>query len=245
VIPLPPSITADRDIAAEESLVERARQWLSADDRKEGIHASDLLKPRQAYFKHVDPRPWSAREVGLFLVGKVLHAFILSDGDATGVDVRATDEGSTYSEELGLWYSPDHVGDDIPVELKTSRAQYPPKSIGDMETYLQQLLIYMAAKKKTEGRLVVFYISARDEARKTSPKFEVYDVRITQEELEATTYEVRRLRNELSDALVAKKFDRLPLCPAWLCHPEQCPYWNQCKPPGRYDNRAYLEGKRK
>lgn len=245
MIPLPPTITVTRDETAEGALVERARQWLSGDDRKPGVHASDLLKPRQAYFKTIDPKPWNAREVGLFLVGKLLHAFILSDRDDGKVDMRATDEGSRYSEELGLWYSPDHLGADIPVELKTSRAMYPSKTVGDMETYLQQLLIYMAAEKKTEGRLVVFYISAKDEMKKTSPKFEVYDVRISQEELEATIYEVKRIRNELVDSLMSKNFDRLPLCPAWLCHPEQCAYWKQCKPPGRFENHQYLEGKRK
>lgn len=245
MIPLPQSLTVNRDEASEKALYERARTWLAANDRQPGVHASDLLMPLKAYWKTLDPQPWSERETGLFLVGKVLHAFILSTSEASQVDIRATDEGSTYSEELGLWYSPDKIGANIPVEFKTSRGMYPAKYVQDMETYLIQLLVYMAARRVVEGCLVVYYISAKDESGKTYPQFRVFRVSISPEELEQVVYHVKKLRGDLVDAITRKDPRNLPLCPAWACHPEQCPWWEKCKPPGRYENFNYLKGKRK
>lgn len=246
MITLPPTISVDRDEAAEAELLDRARAWLEKEggDRN-GIHTSDLLMPRKGYWRRIDPKPISDREVGLFLVGKVLHAFILSELSEGHVDIRNTDEGSQYSEELGLWFSPDKLGGKIPVEFKTNRGMYPAKSIADLQTYLQQLLVYMAAQDVTEGRLVVCYTNAKDESRKTSPQFRVYVVTISPEELEAVKYETRQLRDELADALARRNHERLPLCPAWACHPEQCAWWARCKPAGRYENYEYLESKRK
>lgn len=246
MIPLPPTIAVDRDEAAEKELLDRARAWLETDSAgREGIHTSDLLMPRKGYWRKIDPQPLSAREIGLFLVGKVLHAFVLSDNEQGSVDIRNTDEGSRYSEELGLWYSPDKLGGGVPVEFKTNRGMYPAKDIGDLETYLQQLLVYMAAQNVTEGRLVVFYTNAKDESRKTSPQFRVYVVNVTPDELEGVKYHTRKLRDDLVDALTRKNHERLPLCPAWACHPEQCAWWSKCKPAGRYENHEYLQGKRK
>lgn len=246
MIELPPNIQVNRDADAERGLLDRARTWLEADGGREGkLHASDLLMPRKGYWRVVDPQPLSDREIGLFLVGKVLHAFILSENGKGMVDLRVTDEGSTYSEELGIWYSPDKLGSGVPVEVKTSRAMYPAKSVEDLEVYLRQLLIYMAAEKSIHGRIVVMYTNAKDESGKTSPQFRVYTVEISREELEAVTLQIRKERDELVDAWRNQNCERLPLCPAWLCHPEQCEWWAKCKPPGRYENFEYLKGKRR
>lgn len=242
-----PSLKVYRDESAERELWDRARAWLARGDseRKDGIHASDLLMPRRGYWRRRDPKAPTEREIGLYLVGKVLHAFILSELTGGLVDLTLTDEGSLFSQELGIWYSPDKLGQGVPVEIKTSRGMYPAKSVEDLETYIAQVLVYMAARGVTEGRIVVMYTNAKDEARKTSPQFRVYQVHILPEELAALKLDIRRQRDDLVAALAAGDHTKLPVCPAWACHPEQCAWWHQCQPPGRYENREYLESKRK
>ena len=241
---LPPSLDLTRDEEAEKALVDLAREWLDKGVRAEGVHASDLLMPLLAYWRRVDPQPVQDRETGLFLVGKILHAFVLGSQNGV-VDLAVTDEGSVYDEELGLWYSPDKVTNGVPSEFKTNRGYNEPEKIGDLDTYLKQLLVYMATKKSTVGKLWVLYVNLRDEARKTHPQFRVYNVTITEEELKALRLEIKRERDALADALAAKDPSRLPLCPAWACHPSQCPHWRLCKPSGRYENPSYLQERRR
>lgn len=248
MIELPPGIEVNRDQDAEAGLLAAAKTWLARDSgARVGIHASDLLNPRQGYWKQLDPQPISDREVGLFLVGKVLHAFVLAqdEGKASSVNLLVTDEGSTYNEELGIYYSPDKKYGDKVVEFKTSRGQREPTSVRDIEVYLQQLVIYMAAENLTQGEVWVLYVNAKDASGKTTPTFRVFKVALTGDELVALKLQIRQLRNDLADAIQARAHDSLPLCAAWLCHPEQCAWWSKCKPVGRYENYEYLKGKRK
>lgn len=235
---LPPSIDVARDPDAEKVLYDQARDWLTKEQRAEGIHASDVLFPRKGYFRHIDPQPLDTRQVGLFLVGKVLHAFILQHDDL------AADEGSTYSEALGLWYSPDKRKP-FPTEIKTSRSWYEPKTLADLETYLHQDLIYMAAEDSTDGMLWVLYVNARDEAGRTSPAFRAYRIKITPDELEAVKLNVRKLRDAIVDAVAKKDHRELPLCAEWACGPKECPWFNKCAPEGRFANPKWLNRKGK
>lgn len=254
MINLPPTLKVDRDEEAEKGLLEKARGWVTGEDRVEGIHASDLLMPRKGYWRALDPQPISDREVGLFLVGKVLHAFVLSTSGASGetknknksVNLFVTDEGAKYDEELALYYSPDRLQPDGTVaEFKTSRSKYPANRIGDLDIYLQQLLIYMAAEKVKKGEVWVLYTNAKDASDKTSPQFRVYRVEIGEDELTALRLEVRKLRDDLAGAQARKDHRALPLCPAWACSPIQCAWWSRCKPEGRHENPSYLKEKRR
>ena len=247
MIELPPGIIVERDEDAEDGLLDRARKWLAREaGSRVGIHASDLLDTRIGYFKAIDPQPISDREIGLFLVGKVLHAFVLAqdEGKASAVNLLVTDEGSTYNEELGIYYSPDKKYDDKVVEFKTSRGQREPASLRDIAVYLEQLVIYMAAENLNKGEVWVLYVNAKDASGKTSPAFRVFRVALTDEELAACRLQVRRVRDDLADAIARKDHTKLPLCAAWKCHPEQCPWWVKCKPAGRYENFEYLKNKR-
>lgn len=232
---LPPSLKVNRDEEAEGVLYAQARDWLEKDVRPDGFHASDLLFPRMGYWRIVDPQPLTPRQVGLYLVGKVLHAFILGHADLTA------DEGSTYHEGLGLYYSPDKRLP-VPTEIKTSRSFYEPKTLGDLDTYLLQVLIYMAAEDSTNGKLWVLYINARDpETRNTTPTFRVYDVHVKQEELDAFKLAARKLRDTLADAVQERNHRAVPLCPEWGCGPTRCPWWAKCQPEGRYENWEWIK----
>jgi hypothetical protein len=233
MIRIPASLSVVRSPKTERVLMERARAWLMKEERSAGIHASDLLDPRQAYWRHVDPQPLSDRLVPVFMIGKVLHAFVLSavEGAALSWD---TDQGSRRSDALGIEYSPDHLIGGIPREVKTSRSFYEPKGTDDLDIYIEQLLIYMAAEGSTKGQLWVLFLNLKDQAGKTAPQFRSYSVTVSKEDLASLVTELRNARDDLERAIDYKRPDDLPLCRPWKCGKENCEWWNKCKPQGRY-----------
>lgn len=242
MIELPPSLVVEPDKEAEAKLYGTAKKWLEEQTRREGIHASDLLTPMRAYWKHKLPvaEGLDEREVGLFLVGKVLHAFVEHEGVGQP-DLAKTDEGGKYDEELGLWYSPDKLIGGKVIEVKTSRAFQEPKGIDDLDHYLQQVLIYLACEKVTEGEIWVLYVNLRDGVGRTSPAFRVYKVSIDPNHLPGLRRRVADAVQKLKYGLANSEPSGLPLCPEWLCKPQYCPYFNEsCRPVGRYGNAEYI-----
>jgi len=235
MIELPESLKLQRDLRDEHKLLKAAKDWLTKEERTAGIHASDLLDLRQAFYLHVDPRGLSERETTLFLVGKVLHSFVLGTADGKEPDISRTDEGSVYSERLGLWYSLDWDKGDI-AEFKTNRMFKEPRTIGDVDSYLEQTLIYMAAKQVTKAKLWVLLLNLRNEStRRTTPVFRCYAITITPEDLQQVTESVRRQRDTLAGAIDRRDPSALPVCRSWKCGEGNCPYWgNPCRPEGRY-----------
>ncbi|MGH9910302.1 MAG: hypothetical protein ACRD32_06640 [Nitrososphaerales archaeon] len=235
----------DRNKKAEENLINKSRLWLEKDSKdRTGIHASDLLDPRKAYYDKVNPQPLSNRMVGLFFVGKVLHAFFLSalTGE-TGVNWKS-DGGSTIDKELGFSYSPDWCKDGIPGELKTSRSKYE-QSKSDLGGYLEQLLIYMVGKKSEEGRLVVLLLSLpapRGEGWGTYPQYRAYNVHISKADLAKYKSQLIATRKLLVQALKTNKrsdIAKLPLCRTYKCGRSQCPHYDVCKPETRYGTHKF------
>jgi hypothetical protein len=241
MITIPASISLARNHRAERELIDKARVWIEAGDRAPGWHASDMLNPRLAFFKHVDPKPLPDRLVTIFLVGRVLHGFVLSS--MAGIDsFRETDAGSSFSKELGIHYSPDWDKSKI-AELKTSRAFRDPDTVGDLDIYVEQLLIYMAAKDTLSAELWVLYLNLRDKNKRTAPVFRAFTVTVDPADLEKLKANVKDIVGRLDTAVA--EYDRigdagkaclsLPLCREWICGPDQCAYWETCKPAGRYE----------
>src|SRR2546428_4608440 len=237
MIEFPASLSVKRSMADEEKLQAAARAWIEKEERVEGIHASDLLDPRQALFRLLDPQTNSDREIALFLVGKLLHAFVLGSMEGV-VDVTKTDEGSRFSEELGVHYSLDWDKGDI-AEFKTTRVFREPKTNEDLRTYLEQMLVYMAAKNKPVAKLWVLYINLRDAStRQTTPAFRAYTVRITKEELDTLRGQLKDVADSIRRASTsgeAEPWRALPLCREWKCSRLRCPWYDKCKPEGRYE----------
>lgn len=235
MIPLPDSLKVQRNKSSERMLLDKARDYVTKDERTPGIHASDLLDTRQAFWKHVDPQPLTDRLTVTFLVGRVLHAFVLGavDGPAS-VDLNSTDDGSSISDLLSISYSPDKVLDGIVRELKTSRSFYEPKEVKDLDTYIEQLLVYMAATQTTTSQLWVLYLNLRNEEGKTAPDFRSFDVSISQEDLASVTQYLKESREQLEGAIEANDWRRLPLCRDFKCGRGNCEYYDRCKPEGRF-----------
>lgn len=233
MINLPASLKVSRNKSDETRLLAATRKWLEKENRAEGLHASDLLDPRLAFWRIVDPKPLEDRLVPIFLAGKVLHSFVL--GGLNGkVDLNATDEGTAYSEALGVHYSIDWDKSEI-AEFKTTRSFIDPKSADDISIYLEQLLIYMCAKQRTTARLWVFMLNLRDPStRKTSPAFRCYTVSVSEEELRTATNALRQSRDAIESALNSGDHRALPLCRDFKCGAGNCQWWDKCKPEGRY-----------
>lgn len=250
-IMVPENITVKWDREAEAELAKTAREWIEHGERAEGLHASDLLDPRQAYWKMKDPQALPDRLITTFLVGKVLHAFVLQEGKDR--DISNQDEGSQWSEELQIWYSPDKFrmrkardGSDVKVvaELKTSRGKEP-QCVEDIQMYLEQLMIYMAAEKIRFFELYVLYLNARDDEGRTFPKFRCVKGSVTSQGLEAVTKDIKTQVQVLQAAIKTGNHRALPLCREWKCSPDMCDWWKKCKPEGRYDSPTYLKPKRR
>lgn len=232
-IQIPESLSLKRNKASEARLNSAARKWLEKEERTDGIHASDLLDIRQAFWKHKQPGPITDRQVPIFLIGKILHAFVLGSmgGD---VDIRTTDEGSVYSEELGIWYSVDWDRSGDMAEFKSARFFNEPQTTSDLESYIEQLLVYMVAKKRTSAQLWLLLLNLRDENRKTSPAFRAYTITISEDDLVQLTASVQAQRVLLVNALKSGDSSALPLCRAFKCGGDNCEYYDQCRPEGRF-----------
>ena len=230
-----PTLKVNRDRKSEDRVMELMRAWIDREARTPGVHASDLMDPLFAYMQRVHGRKLTDREVSIFLVGQVLHAFIISAVEKKqGVDF-ASDSGTRFSKELGISYSMDMFNGEVPREIKTSRSFYPPLDQSDIDTYLEQLLIYMAAEDKLAGQIVVLYLNMKDKKGRTSPVLCVFTVRVKQTDLDRYKKQIVTTRKALEHAIETKNPKALPLCREWKCGENYCPYFTkQCKPAGRF-----------
>ena len=242
MLPLPKNLKIDRDHDEEKDLLAKARAYLEASNRT-GIHASDLIDPRIAYFRKITKAPIPDRLINMFMVGQIAHAIIEVIKGATG-DYTKPDSGTKLwsdalnNPELELHYSPDFFNfKGEPDEIKTTRSFYLPKApyLPDDDTYhmyFEQLLTYMAVEDKTTGRLSMLYLNSKDETGKTAPQFFVWKIETTHEALAAYRKIISREMKRLQKALDTKDHTVLPLCRAWKCR--DCEFWGSCKPDGRF-----------
>lgn len=234
MITLPSSIKIDRVEKGEKWLLDKSRAWVEkagGDRSKETLlHASDCLDPRLAYFQRKYPQPIADRLIPIFLIGRVLHAFVINAVEGTVLNWEA-DGGSIVSKELGITYSPDMLINGVPREIKTSRAFYEPRDIKDLSMYCEQLLIYMAGQNTTKGDLWVLFMNAKSDGQ-TSPAFRVYRVTITPEDLKKVQAQIKGITKKFHAVQKSGKFRELPLCRLFKC--KGCEYYEKCKPEGRY-----------
>ena len=236
---IPESVRMTRDKRREAAWLKKARATITAGDkdRKAGLHASDLLDPRVAYWSRKKKREPDERTIFFFLIGRVLHEIEVKF--RTGKE-EASDEGSHFDKELGIWYSPDLVlKGNVPGEYKTSRSPYEPISesacLNKYESYLEQLLIYMAAMQSTTGELQVLYISRKQKGgTATAPAQRIYKIRVSPEDLKKYRAQIIETRVSIEQALETDDYRKLPLCRFFKCSELACAWWEDCQPEGRY-----------
>ena len=238
MLALPQDLTLVRDEYHEVRITDLARKVIEQGDthRTAGIHVSDLLDPLRAWWRTKFPEKPDDRTIWLWLVGRVLHQFLISLEHPT-FNALTTDSGT--KEALGIFYSPDHESfhEGRPAEIKTSRAVKEPETPDEMREsyhqYLEQLGCYMVLENILVGYLVVLFLNLRTGYR-TTPSIRVYKVSLTEEGFYTLESSIAETRDALSLALESDDPRALPLCREWLCGETMCPWWGRCQPPGRY-----------
>lgn len=231
---IPKSLKVTRSKKAERKLTEVTKKWIDR-ERSPGVHASDLLNPLLSYYRKTEPKKITGREARIFMTGHVFHAFILSAVEGTKEINWESDGGQLYSKDLDIEYAPDKVLNGKVREVKTSRSFYAPRDTEDLEGYIRQCLIYMAATGTVDSQLWVFYINLRDSKKRTNPEYRCYNLRIEKKELKVLQKDIKVEVKRLQKAVDEKDPSGLPLCVDWLCGKNRCVYWGKpCKPKGRY-----------
>lgn len=198
------------DTSIKQFIFEEIQRNLGKEVR-EGIHLSDLLSPRKAYWQKTVPMLPETKEIIYWLSGRGHESAFLR--------ISNFEHGEARQWE-GIWYTPDILFN-FPVEIKTTRRGYLPKEGDEAEKYahyLKQVKGYCAITEKKQAWLIVWYLSLFDaEGNKTTPDFFTYRVEFTDEELEEERKRMLWQRDLLLKALETHEFNLLEPCEEWMC----------------------------
>ncbi len=198
-----------KDVQLLDKIISKIKEnW--GDGSRSGIHASDLLSPRKAYFQKVSPLPPTMKEIMYFLSGLAIEtglSELLGVGHAPSKDFN------------GILYTPDFYIDGI-TELKSRRAYLPEE--GKEESvyghYISQIVKYVAYEGQDKGNLIVMALNEKvDDGKKTEPQLVAYRLEFEQDELDEARESSIRMRDLLLEAIDTKDHTILPQCPAWMC----------------------------
>lgn len=200
----------ERDYSIEQFLLEEIQNKLG-DGVRDGIHQSDLLSPKKAYWQRVKPLRATKEEIIYWLSGHAHESLFLHVSDLQHGKAKKWED---------IWYTPD-VFYNFPVELKTTRRGFVVKEGKEAEQYahyLKQLRYYCASENIAQGWLIVWYLVMLDENRRqTTPDYFAYRVEFEQVELDKTREEMLFLRNGLIKSIFDKDASGLPDCEDWMC----------------------------
>jgi hypothetical protein len=176
---------------------------------REGIHLSDLLTPKQAYWKKVMPLPVTDKEIQYFVIGR-------GHEDATH---RITGYEHLPSRQWqGIWYSMDFF-DGHPIEHKTRRGYLAKEGeeAKRYDSYLNQVKGYCACEDATTAELWIWSLLEKVDEYRSEPVLACYDVHFTQQELQEERERLLQTRNDLAYAISTHNPLPLPDCPEWMC----------------------------
>ena len=200
-----------RDNSIEECIhKETCNNWGKGE--REGIHLSDLLSPRKAYFQKVDPKHPTFHEICYWMSGNAVEDKFLG---AIGY------EHGEQREWNGILYTPDMFLNFV-AELKSRRGGLA-KEGGEADTYdyyLLQLKGYCALAGSAQGWLLVLSLVEKQADFTTKPELAAYRVEFTEAELAETAVELLHRRDALVRAITLRGADAyltLPECPSWMC----------------------------
>jgi len=202
-----------RDASIEQWIhTETCNNWGKGE--REGIHLSDLLAPRKAFFQRVDPKHPTFEEICYWMSGNAVEdKFLRSIGYEHG----------EQREWNGILYTPDMFLGFI-AELKSRRgglAKEGGEAADTYDYYLKQLQGYCAIVDSTQGWLLVLSLVEKQADFTTKPELAAYRVEFTKEELYDTAAELLHLRDKLISAIEYKDYVNvyltLPECPSWMC----------------------------
>lgn len=235
----------ERDKLREDEIYSQLAAYFKKRERtyKPGTyHVSDLLSPRQTYFKILDPLPPSRAEIGYFVAG-MGHHYIVEGALAMGKE-DSKSETTLMLEEGGIIIlgTPDHCTE-YPDEVKTSRVAEIPGL--PEKKYQEQLLSYCVMKGVRVGYIIVLYLAPARNFWKPhglkTPTLIAWKLEFSQEELDAWKAYMVEMSLTLDKAVAEKNPSLLPLCDPWMCKRKNgerfkaaCSWYEQCKPEGRW-----------
>jgi len=194
-------------------------------DAREGIHLSDLLAPRRAYWQKIKPMKPTLKEISYWTSGSAIEDKFLR---AIGY------EHGEMKEWEGIKYTPDTFFN-FPAEIKSRRRALAKEGEEAQmyDHYLKQLIGYCAVENKQKGWLIVLSLAEKQDNNKTMPEWRYYDVMFMENELKEERGRLIQTKEMLGEALRIKQFDSLPLCASWICGKtlkimEQKPYCKTC-----------------
>jgi len=196
-------------------------------DVNDHIHLSDLLNPRQSYFKRVMPMPPTAKDVQLWMYGR---------GFEVEVARRSSLRSGLSTVTNGISWRPDFTEwpgvFSGPIELKWRRANLAREGeeAQEYDNYLAQVGGYCSLGAGCHALLLVDTPrqgqSAANHLQETQPALHVLEVEFTEGELALRKKELLGLAKLFQAALDAAKKNpkkaagfaqSLPLCADWLC----------------------------
>jgi hypothetical protein len=239
-----------REPEREVKLYDALRESFQANERT-GLHLTDLLNPRQTYWKALDPQPITDAMIGFFS-GGLGHEHALTR--LLERDFRETPEEAID----GIHHRPDYeaISDRIiPTgefcELKTRRSNLPKSDdeandpVRGLTYYRKQIRGYMALKRRETMYLLVLSLTegkTRDPLSSSAPVFAVYKETMTPEELRQERDHLQAMKILLNSPASVQ---HMPLCEPWMCgkwnkalvrdggawsYYPKCPWYAQCGP---------------
>lgn len=230
-----------RSKKTETFLFKKFRVYLARDTR-EGVHVSDLISPRLAYWKRKNPLPLTEDECLYFLAGIAHHTMVV----AAVTGVVGSEEEKKMDEETGILYSPDLFT--MKGEFKTTRSPKVPQSEEEAKRkyahYVKQCRAYAALMRSVTWKLIVFFFAIPQQMAnyvRQKPMLRAYELLFTEAELTRERKHLAEISTLFRAALAENTDKALPLCPMWMCMEMvdgkkvgKCPWWNECKPEGRH-----------
>jgi hypothetical protein len=207
------------------------------------LHVSEILNPRKAYWtRQLGERP-TDEAIGFFITGEAFHRVVQEAMGAEFSEVKLHLPGVVGTADLcGVYFS----------EIKTSRKWTIPEEADPL--YIEQLEDYMAmADRPTAYILVIYFTAGRkwDGSQASTLEIASWKLDLTETDRSAIRDRIFKTRDDLNRALKEKRPEILRLCPEWMCGREYkdkrsiCPYYEDCKPEGRYPLNVLFPPKQK
>lgn len=232
-----------RDAKEEKRFYTLLREDMKKSDRPldlEKFHVSDILSPRQWYWRNKKPKDITNKMIGFFLGGIAHHAMAEPILAGKGGEVEHEAVLSVNDDVVVVGHMDVHR--ECPIEFKTSRKWTIPKE--PAEHYVDQLVCYCALKGSNKGKVVVFFLTPGrkwDGKTPSGPELAVWDITFTDEELGYATEMMKTTAKDCIQSWDKEDHTLLPLCEDWKCGGKwkgqvniNCLWYQECKPEGRY-----------
>ena len=215
------------------------------EQRNTEVHISDLLTcMRKSYLDKTSGRTNTDDKVLMFLAGKGHHdrleapleedvrvGTVALRAEMTDKDIQLLTEDLMEHPELrvqwnGIIGTMDGWFQDAPVEIKTNRAFYIPKSLNS--GYIDQLKSYCVMVGRDHGYIAIFYINHKERVEhmdrpKTAPCLSVYKIQFSAKELLDKKTALLRKKRDFDKAMqMSQQPPMLDKKDKWLC--DYCDY---------------------